>query len=534
MLRLCCVAALLGGSACTVRQVTKADLTALDLELAVAVVVSAAESPTRVSPLFSVQGGGLRGGSLPSFELQGEEVAVRVVATSMGELKASSRLYSEVSADGVELVIEVPPATPTAEIPDHRLRVRAPLPASTTVLEVGAAGELGPAPRSVLGHLAVRASAPLDQPPMSAQPRAFAASERIFAPEMALPGRARDPSYRIVQLFPLTADRIIAVTTNALMIVERGQPLSLAYTASAASSFLPLSDLEEDTSARIADAAMIGNEIVAVGDVFVPHGQFARTGRVWRFEVVGGALIRSVDRPALLGETPSMLNAVVVDAKGGLVVGGELGLLYRSAPGPAPRFVPVPRLNLENILYRSDAVTADIDVIARNGDEILLGTNNGRVLSGDPESDSWRIAIDAEPLATTMHTARINAIAVLDGEIWAATRTGAVFHRDADGNSALLRLLPPPSLELCVPRSGSVVAFGSLQTLAASATHVYTTQKDCSAILRVRRSDDVLSAVAPGGQVMVLDEDNDLRRLVVTERGMLAGGDLGRLYEFQP
>jgi hypothetical protein len=33
---------------------------------------------------------------------------------------------------------------------------------------------------------------------------------------------------------------------------------------------------------------------------------------------------------------------------------------------------------------------------------------------------------------------------------------------------------------------------------------------------------------------MVLDRDNDLRRLVVTERGMLAGGDLGRLYEFQP
>jgi hypothetical protein len=79
-----------------------------------------------------------------------------------------------------------------------------------------------------------------------------------------------------------------------------------------------------------------------------------------------------------------------------------------------------------------------------------------------------------------------------------------------------------------------VVSFGSLQTLAVSATHIYTTQKDCSAILRVRRSDDALSALAPEGQVMVLDRDNDLRRLVVTERGMLAGGDLGRLYEFQP
>lgn len=532
--RLCCIGAIYAVSACTTRQITKADLTSFEAELAVAVVVSTVESPTRVSPLFSVQDGALRGGVLPSFELQNEEVAVRVVATTMAELKASSRLLGAVSADGVELVIEVPPATPTADIPDHRLRLRAPLPASTAVLEVGDSGELVAAPRSLLGSLTVRASAPLDQPPSSAQPRAFAASERIFAPEMALPGRARDPSYRIVQLLPLTADRIIAVTTNALMIVERGQPLSLAYTASAASSFLPLSDLEDDTSARIADAVMNGSEIVAVGDVFVPHGQFARTGRVWRFEVVGGALIRSVDRPALLGETPSMLNAVVVDAKGGLVVGGEQGVLYRSAPGPAPRFVPVPRLNLENILYRSDAVTADIDVIARYGDDILLGTNNGRVLSGDPESDSWRIAIDAEPLATTMHTARINAIAVLAGEIWAVTRTGAVFHRDGEGNSVLLRLLPPPSLEPCVPRSGNVVSFGSLQTLAVSATHIYTTQKDCSAILRVRRSDDALSALAPEGQVMVLDRDNDLRRLVVTERGMLAGGDLGRLYEFQP
>lgn len=514
--------------------ITKADLTALEAELAVAVVVSSVESPTRVSSMFSVQGGALRGGDLPSFELQSEEAAVRVLGTSMAELKASSRLLGAVTADGVELVIEVPPATPIADLPDHRLRMRAPLPASTSVLEVGGSGELVAAPRSLLGSLTVRASAPLDQPPSSAQPRAFAASERIFEPAMVLPGRAKDPSYRIVQLLPLTADRIIAVTTNALMIVERGQPLSLAYTASAASSFLPLTDLDPDDSGRIADAVMNGNEIIAVGDVFLPHGPFARTGRVWRFEVVGGALIRSVDRPALIGETPNMLNAVLVDAKGGVVVGGEQGLLYRSAPGPVPRFVPVPRLNLENILYRSDAVTADIDVMALNGDDILLGTNNGRVLSGDPESDNWHIAIDAEPLATTMHTARINAIAVFGGEIWAATRTGAVFHRDAEGNSALLRLLPPPSLELCVPRSGNVVAFGSLQTLAVSATHVYTTQKDCSAILRVRRSDDVLSAVAPGGQVMVLDEDNDLRRLVVTERGMLAGGDLGRLYEFQP
>jgi hypothetical protein len=538
--QLLCLGGLLASAGCTSRQVSRADLTPLDLELAVAVVVDGSESPTRISAVFSTQGGFLRGVA-PTFELQSGEVAVRIVGTTMAELKASSRFFSTLSADTVELLIEAPPATPTSDIPDSRLRVRAPLPESTTVLEVGPSGQLGPAPREVLRTLTVRASGPLDDPPVGSVPRAFAASERIFPAGVSIPGHVgREPSHRILQLFSLGPDRLVAVTETALMIVERGAPLSLAYTASTASSFLPISELEPTSTARITGAARRGAEIFAVGDVFLPS--FARVGRIWRFEIVGGALLKAVDVPPISGDPPAALYSVAVDAQGDVIVGGEAGtLLYSAGADPTRSFRPLPRLRQDpsyaDLLHRLTAMTiADIDVVTPSNDPnnpVLLGTNNGRVLSGDPVSDSWRLALEGGPLVGSSQEPRVNGVLAVDAEIWAVTRWGGLLRRDPRGVTEALRLLPPTLLDPCVPRSGDEVALSHLLDVAVDSTHVYAIIKSCSAILRVRRSDDAVSAIVPGGQVVVR-ADQDYRRLLLTEHGILVGGDFGMLYEFQP
>ncbi|MFO0722765.1 MAG: hypothetical protein U1E65_03200 [Myxococcota bacterium] len=528
-------------SACTSREILRADLTHVDLELAAAVVVDGAEVPTRVSSMFSVRGGALSTGSFPSFQLRPGEETVRIVSASFRDIQASSRLFSEVPREGLSFGIGIPPSTVVATEPGDYLALRAPFLASTAVYGLGDGGQISDVPGEVLKGLVVQGASRRDDLRSGQQLLPFAAEDRIFAPGVVLPGSPeRTPSFRILQILPISPDRLVVVTSNALMLVERGHPLDLVHTSSSASTFLSISALESEPSARITDATMRDGEIIVVGEVDIPHDGLSSEGRIWRFQLVQDGLLSPVGQAEVLGDRPGALNAAAFDAAGGVVVAGEQGRLYYSdASDPQRRFRSLTRLRTEtayaDLLFLSTNVFADIDVIIPEGSAVLLAASNGKVLRGDPADDTWRLALDAAPLATTQHSARINGIAARDGETWAVTRTGAIVHADTAGNAALLNPLPPPALEPCVPHFSGEVALGVLQSVAVDATHLYATSKGCSAVFRVRRSDDLLTALAPFGEVRVRESGDDYQRVWITPNGaLLVAGDLGRLYELLP
>ncbi|MFO0728394.1 MAG: hypothetical protein U1E65_31755 [Myxococcota bacterium] len=523
------------GISCTERQIERLDLSGEDLEVAVAVMVASGERPTRVSAPFSIHGGALGFGELPSFEATPEEVGIRVVSLSVEEVRASSRYLAEVHAADLHIELGTPPSAATLGLPGSTLVVIAPLPTSASVRMPSSAGPTD-APRLVLEGLHLRATPPHDALPAGAGLVPFADRAKLFADRPVLPGHEhRGASYTVQRLLALDADTLIAATESAIFLVERGKAVSLAYTPGQPSPFVPLSAIDADPGSRMHDLAMVGDELIAVGD---RYGASPYPGLVWRFRRVGRGLI-AVGTGTITDPAPHALKSIALDAAGGLVAGGDLGTVLSADPARDPGlFVPSAalRTTASDLLFRATTMgVADLISVLSTGDagrSILLGGSNGRVIVGNPRLDQWSLAFDGGALDPAYLNAHIFGLARGPGELWAVAGDGVLFRKLGEGPGERVLLRPPPDFERCTVFAASSISIDTLFDVVTDETHAYLIVHNCSALIRLRKSDDAVSVIAQPG-IAIDRSDDELRRFLRTPSAIFVGGDLGAIYELR-
>lgn len=489
------------------RQVVRVQAPATDLDLVFPVVVDALGEPRSVLAPLSIRGGVVSPSDPTLLPVDLERETLVLVGLTAGALADAEPAFIVDRITDVELRRGAPPEASTWRASAGLADLPIPSSAVLLALEDGA---LAPASSAITDALVARlaVTVPIDPEHCGAglpsELRAFGAEGELLpgAPD----GGAIDRVVRIDE------DRVIGVTRfgGVLHVFTRGGAIGPALVLPAAPGGLAEANglAFDEATQRV----IVAGRVVTCGEA-----PGCELGTVWEVSIGAEGLEGAETSTRAAGHE---LTSVAVDRLGRTIVTGTDGLVFVRDRGSSA-FVRAPSLPT----HEPRGERADLDhVIALVGPgamHALAGVF--RIFSGDVTVPN----VDFEELAGLAgQTTRFRSLAEApDGELWVVSRPSALLRGRVGEGFTRVEPRLPPSYAPCVDQTGEAPI--EWRAVALDDRHAYVVT-ECSALLRIRRSDLCTSVVTrPGGQVTSSDA---LLHVTSDDRGVVVSGARGGLW----
>lgn len=487
---------------CTRHDIALFEISGVELEYFVVVPLTAQGDPTRVSTVYRAQDRALNG--KPLTKLADGERTAAVVALTRAQLLRVHPGFDRDREKEIMIALGAPPDSPQLRVIGETGMVDATLPSDATVLgPAGAEISVDEMRRRIRRQIVL--TIPVDPEHCRlGQPGAFTAfgdRPQLLPDSMQIPGERGDISanayYRKpTRVIAVDADRALMLTPKMLYLVRRGEPIALPPSESALDPSVPSSVIALDQLGRLYPRALAlaidpahrapdGSIPVLIG------GDEGNRARVWELELSSAGL-RFITTATIAWGTRAVGDAVrdlAIDASGTVVGVGEPGSVLIRLLGNRDFAVrPRPDGAAPDAFFRRVIASG----IAQKPH--LIGSDEGKLYLGDARTSEWTYFKRSD----RFNTLRFDGLASAPGEMWAVGHIGTMFRKLGSAEWGRVQLELPPRFIPCSSGAGgerSATLVSHVVEVALDAEHAYLVTDNCTATLRVRRSDLCVSVL---------------------------------------
>lgn len=499
-----------GAVSCTSVQVDNIDVAALHPDYFFYVTFDARGTPARLSPIYGVEGTKIVFGGDPLFQISEGEASAVAVAMTKAELLLLHGGFLAGEAERMTVELAQPPSEPIT-FDDHAI---APLPKTVRVLGSSAAA----IDRTITLSIPVEPEWCKSKSERSAALHAFGSMGELMPADFTLADgtfASGDTYRRLVRVFKLDDDRVLAASERLMFVLRRGEPFGRHVLQFEAADPRGLRLL----SMAIGPADANGRRAI------LGAGELDNHPGVFDFELDGDDVrfVRTATSALASEFTHKFMLDALIDEAGNSIAIGDGGVAFFRRHGESTFELRKPISN-PGIAYEYRRVIDARDGVHRH----LLAEGDGRLMLGDMDTNVWEIFERSD----RFDNRRFYSLAAApDGEHWAVGVRGSILAKRTGENWKVVDLYLPPSFEACANTTpeGRRALTSTLRAVSIDQDATYLAFSDCNVMLRVTRAERCVSVLAPEN-VHAMPTHLDWLATDIAGGELIVGGSNGLLY----